>query len=98
MIQPNPGILGGGFPGGSDSKESACKAGDPGSVPGLGRSPGGGNGNSPVFLPGKFCEQGSLEGYCLWGFKELDITEHIHKVWETCEWRTKRFDVTSIKK
>ena len=53
---------------------------------------------SPVFLPGKFCEQGSLEGYCLWGFKELDITEHIHKVWETCEWRTKRFDVTSIKK
>ena len=28
-----------GFPGGSDSKESACNAGDPGSVPGLGRSP-----------------------------------------------------------
>ena len=32
------------FPGGSDSKESACNAGDPGSVPGLGRSPGEGNG------------------------------------------------------
>ena len=29
-----------GFPGGSDSKESACKAGDPGSIPGSGRSPG----------------------------------------------------------
>ena len=29
-----------GFPGGSDSKESTCNAGDPGSVPGLGRSPG----------------------------------------------------------
>ena len=27
-----------GFPGGSDSKESACKAGDPGSIPGSGRS------------------------------------------------------------
>ena len=27
-----------GFPGGSDGKESACKAGDPGSIPGLGRS------------------------------------------------------------
>ena len=34
-----------GFPGGSDSKESACNAGDPGSIPGLGRSPGEGNGN-----------------------------------------------------
>ena len=29
-----------GFPGGSDCKESACNAGDPGSIPGLGRSPG----------------------------------------------------------
>ena len=34
-----------GFPGGSDGKESACNAGDPGSVPGSGRSPGEGNGN-----------------------------------------------------
>ena len=33
-----------GFPGGSDSKESACNAGDPGSIPGVGRSPGEGNG------------------------------------------------------
>ena len=31
------------FPGGSDSKESACNAGDPGSIPGSGRSPGEGN-------------------------------------------------------
>ena len=29
-----------GFPGGSDNKASACNAGDPGSIPGLGRSPG----------------------------------------------------------
>ena len=34
-----------GFPGGSDSKESACNEGDPGLIPGLGRSPGEGNGN-----------------------------------------------------
>ena len=34
------------FPGGSDGKVSACSAGDPGSIPGLGRSPGGGNGYS----------------------------------------------------
>ena len=36
------------FPGGSDGKVSACNAGDPGSIPGSGRSPEGpgeGNGN-----------------------------------------------------
>ena len=33
-----------GFPGGSDSKESACNVGDPGLIPGLGRSPGEENG------------------------------------------------------
>ena len=31
------------FPRGSDSKESACHAGDPGLIPGSGRSPGDGN-------------------------------------------------------
>ena len=34
------------FPGGSDGKESACNAGDLDSIPGLGRSPGRGYGNS----------------------------------------------------
>ena len=34
-----------GFPGGSDSKESTCNAGDPGLMPGLRRSPGEVNGN-----------------------------------------------------
>ena len=34
-----------GFPGSSDSKESACSAGDLGSIRGLRRSPGGGHGN-----------------------------------------------------
>ena len=33
------------FPGGSDGKAPACNAGDLGSIPGLGRSPGEGNGN-----------------------------------------------------
>ena len=32
--------------GGSDGKESACNAGEASSIPGLGRSPGEGNGNS----------------------------------------------------
>ena len=34
-----------GFPSGSDGEESACNAGDLGSIPGLGRSLGGGHGN-----------------------------------------------------
>jgi len=34
-----------GFPGGSGGKEYACKAGDPGLIPGVGKYPGEGNGN-----------------------------------------------------
>ena len=40
------------FPGGSDGKASVYNTGDPGSIPGLGRSPGEGNGNP-------------LQDYCL---------------------------------
>ena len=50
------------FPGGSDGKESARNAGDPGSVSGLGRSPGGENGNPFSVLPGKANGQRSLVG------------------------------------
>ena len=46
---PTPVFLG--FPCGSAGKESACSAGDLGSIPGLRRSPGGGNGN-PVQYSG----------------------------------------------
>ena len=38
-------VIWAGFPVGSDSRESVCNAGDPGSIPGVGRSPGEGNGN-----------------------------------------------------
>ena len=41
------------FPGGSDSKESACNAGDLGSVPGSGKSPGEGNGSHSSILAWK---------------------------------------------
>ena len=41
-----------GFPGGRDCKESECNAGDLGSIPGSGRSPGEGNGYSSVFAWG----------------------------------------------
>ena len=54
----------GGFPNGSGDKESARDAGDtgdPGSIPGLGRSPGGGKWQpTPVFLPGEFHGQRNL--------------------------------------
>ena len=42
------------FPGGSDSKASACNAGDPGSIPGSGRSPGEGNATHSSILAWKF--------------------------------------------
>ena len=57
-----------GFPGGSDGKEFTCNAGDLGSIPGLGRSPGEGHGNP---LQDSCLEnphgQRSLEGYSPWG-------------------------------
>ena len=42
-----------GFPGGLNGKESTYNAGDPGSIPGLGRSPGEGNGNDSSILAWK---------------------------------------------
>ena len=56
-------ILVGGFSGGSGGKEDSCNAGDLGSVPGSGRS------------PGEVHGQRSLVGYSSWGHKELDTTE-----------------------
>ena len=69
--------VGGPFPGGSDSKESACNAGDLGSILGLGRSPGGGHGNPLQYscLKDPHGER-SLVGYSPWGRKELDRTEN----------------------
>ena len=65
-----------GFPAGSDGKESAWNAGDLGSIPGMGRSPGGRPWQPTlVFLPGEFHGQKSLAGYSSWGHKELDMTE-----------------------
>jgi len=66
-----------GFPGGSDGKESTRNVEDLGSIPGSRRSPGEGRKwlPTPVFLPGEFHGQRSLEGYSPWGCKELDMTE-----------------------
>ena len=59
------------FPGGSAGKESASIAGDQGLIPGWGRSPGEGNGNPLVFLPGESHGQRSLEGNSPWGHKRV---------------------------
>ena len=55
-----------GFPGGSESKEPACNAGDPGSIPGLGRSLEKGMETHSSVLAWKVPRQRSLVGYSLW--------------------------------
>ena len=66
-----------GFPGGSDGKESAYNAGDLGSIPGFGRSPGGGHGNPLQYsCPENPHAQRSLAGYSPWGRKESDMAKH----------------------
>ena len=64
-----------GFPGGSDGKESACNAGDLGSIPGSGRSPEEGMATLSSILAGEFHGQRSLVGFSPWGCKELDTTK-----------------------
>ena len=51
-----------GFPDSSDSKESARNAGDPGSIPGWGRSPGGGNGKTIQYS----CLENSMDRRAWW--------------------------------
>ena len=75
-----------GFPGGSDGKESACKAGDLGSIPGWGRFPGEGNGYPLQY----FCLENSVDRgawqaiYSSWGQKELDTTERLSQTLNVC--------------
>ena len=68
-----------GFPGGSDSKESACNVADLGSIPGLGRSPGEGHGNSsiPVWKIPWTEDPGGLHPL---SHKDLDTTEQLSTV------------------
>ena len=66
------------FPGGSDGKESAGHAGDPGSISGLGRFLGEGNGNPLQYsCLENYMDQRSVVSYSLWGHKESDTTERL---------------------
>ena len=81
-----------GFPGGSAGKESACSVGDLGSIPGLGRSPGGGHGNPLRYsclenLHG----QRSLVSCSPRGRKELDTTE-----WPSTEQHVQWFSMPKL--
>ena len=69
-----------GFSGGSEGKESACNAGDPRSIPGLGRFPGEGNGNPLQYSCLEISHgQRSLAGYSPWGHKETGLSDsHFH--------------------
>ena len=68
------------FLGGSASKESACKGGDPGSIPGSGRPPGEGYGNPPQSFGLEFHGHRSLVGHSSWSCKELDMTEWLKTI------------------
>ena len=65
------------FPGGSDGKASAYNAGDSGSIPGSGRSPGEGN-SKPLQYS---CLENSMDRGAWWatvhGVTELDTTEQV---------------------
>ena len=70
-----------GFPGGSEVKASACNAGDLGSIPGSGRSPGEGNGNPLQYS----CLENPMDGGAWWAT--------IHGVAKS---RTRLSDFTSL--
>ena len=69
----------GGFPGGSDGKESACNAGYLGSIAGSERSPGEGNSNPLRYsFLGNFVDRRVLRATVYGVAKELDTTERLN--------------------
>ena len=69
------------LPCGSDGTASTCNAGDPGLIPGLGRSPGEGNGNPLQYSCLKNsmdCHLPGSSGDSPWSCRESDMTDRLH--------------------
>ena len=66
-----------GFPGGSDGKESTCNVGDLGSIPGLGRSAGGGHGSPLQYSCLENPQEKGTWRANVHGVAELDTTEQL---------------------
>ena len=77
-----------GFPSDLDSKESACDAGDLGSISWSGRSPGGGHGKPLQYsCLENFHGQRSLASYSPWACKELNTTERLSTAQHMCMYK-----------
>ena len=81
QLQKSQAVGGFDFPGGSEVKASACNAGDLGSIPGLGRSPGEGNGNPLQYS----CLENPMDGGVWWSVVHGVVTS-----------RTRLSDFTSL--
>ena len=88
----------------SDGKESTCNVGDLGSIPGLGKSPGGGHGNPLQSCLESAHGQKCLACYSPWGHRESDTTEQqrthlcdnswnqvVQVIWFCCPWKSYYF-------
>ena len=79
---PTPVFLG--FPGGSAGRESACNAGDPGSIPGSGESAC--NTGDPGSIPGSGISAGEGADYSLqysWASLVVQLVKNSPTMWET---------------
>ena len=70
----NPCVYTYGFPGGSDNEAPTCNVGDLGSIPGLGRSPGEGNGNQIQYSCLDNCMDRGAWRATVHGVAESDMT------------------------
>ena len=75
-----------GFPGGSQVKASDCNTGDLGSIPGLGRTPGEGNGNPLQYS----CLENPMDGGAWWATvhrvakSQTRLSDFTHSGWRKC--------------
>ena len=74
--------------GSSGGKEFACKAGDLGLIPGLGRSPGEGNGSHTSILAWRILWTEEPGGLSPWGLKESDMTERLSTGHRMCNMKS----------